>query len=353
LTNCTLSGNNATGSGGGGIYNNEGTMILSQCILSGNSASVAVGGGIENDSGTLTLNQCTLSGNSAPDGGGGIYISGESTMTLNQCTLSTNNATSDYGGGIFNNGALALNQCTLFGNSAEYGGGIYSEGTLALNQCTLSGNNGTYGGGGIYGGTMMITNTIVALNIALNNGGVNSADIYNYANAHPTLTYGGSNLVMSAYAQAGSNGPAPINFSPNLAPLGNYGGPTQTMPPMPGSVAIGAGSLAANTFTTDQRGYPRIVGARVDLGSVEGVYVIRIGKLSGVMRLADRSIQFGLSNIPDANLAVLATTNLSLPFSEWTPIGFTIENAPGSDQYQFTDTEATNYPQRFYRVVWP
>jgi hypothetical protein len=44
----------------------------------------------------------------------------------------------------------------------------------------------------------------------------------------------------------------------NLAPLGNYGGPTQTMVPLPGSSAICAG-LAANILTgmtTDQRGYP-------------------------------------------------------------------------------------------------
>ena len=44
----------------------------------------------------------------------------------------------------------------------------------------------------------------------------------------------------------------------NLAPLGNYGGPTPTMLPLPGSTAI-CGGLAANIpagVTTDQRGYP-------------------------------------------------------------------------------------------------
>ena len=56
-------------------------------------------------------------------------------------------------------------------------------------------------------------------------------------------------------------GPAPLTNAPNLAPLGNYGGPTQTMPPLPGSPAIDAGSNAAtNTFATDQRGLPSVRG---------------------------------------------------------------------------------------------
>ena len=65
-------------------------------------------------------------------------------------------------------------------------------------------------------------------------------------------------------------GPAPLTNAPDLAPLGNYGGPTQTMPPLPGSPAIDAGSNAAtNNFATDQRGLPRFVGPQVDIGAVE------------------------------------------------------------------------------------
>ena len=55
-----------------------------------------------------------------------------------------------------------------------------------------------------------------------------------------------------------------LTKAPDLAPLGNYGGPTQTMPPLPGSPAIGAGSVAANTFSTDQRGYARTQNGLID-----------------------------------------------------------------------------------------
>jgi hypothetical protein len=56
-----------------------------------------------------------------------------------------------------------------------------------------------------------------------------------------------------------------------LAPLGNYGGPTQTMALLPGSPALDAGSnaLLPTGLTTDQRGLPRIVNGTVDIGAFE------------------------------------------------------------------------------------
>ena len=56
-----------------------------------------------------------------------------------------------------------------------------------------------------------------------------------------------------------------------LAPLGNYGGPTQTMALLPGSPAIDAGNnaLIPAGVTTDQRGLSRIVNGTVDIGAFE------------------------------------------------------------------------------------
>ena len=279
LNQCTLSGNSSTANlsgGGGGVYNVSGELTMNECTLSENSAGYG-GGGINNDEGTVTVSGCTLSGNNATvntyGGGGGIYNNG--ILTLNQCTLSGNDANAGSGGGIYNvSGTLSVNQCTLSGNAALFfngGGGIANGGTLKVNQCTLSGNNadGLYGSGGggggiLNNGVLMITNTIVAGN----SGGFPGADIWNDV----TLTYGGANLVQSVYnyySGATITGPVPINAAPNLAALGNYGGPTQTMPLLPGSPAIGAGSVAANTFATDQRGYPRTQNGLIDIGAVE------------------------------------------------------------------------------------
>ena len=54
---------------------------------------------------------------------------------------------------------------------------------------------------------------------------------------------------------------------PGLAPLGDYGGLTETMALLPGSPAIDAGTSGAGIPTTDQRGLPRV--GQVNIGSVE------------------------------------------------------------------------------------
>ena len=47
------------------------------------------------------------------------------------------------------------------------GGGIYNNGTMTVNQCTLSGNSDGKGGGGIGNdGTLTLFNSIVAGNTA-------------------------------------------------------------------------------------------------------------------------------------------------------------------------------------------
>lgn len=49
-----------------------------------------------------------------------------------------------------------------------------------------------------------------------------------------------------------------------------------------------------------------------------------------------------------ASFTALGTTNLSLPISTWTVLGNAVEMASG--QFQFTDTQTTNFQQRCYRV---
>ena len=69
----------------------------------------------------------------------------------------------------------------------------------------------------------------------------------------------------------GTNGNQVGVANPLLGSLGNYGGPTETIPLLPGSPAIDAGSnaLIPAGVTTDQRGLPRIVNGIVDIGAFE------------------------------------------------------------------------------------
>lgn len=67
--------------------------------------------------------------------------------------------------------------------------------------------------------------------------------------------------------------------------------------------------------------------------------------------LGNGTFQYSFTNIPDATFTALASTNLTLPLSNWTILGVVTQFASG--QYQFTDFDATNHPQRFYRVSSP
>ena len=202
--------------------------------------------------GLLTLNNCTVAGNQAnfSDGGGGICnVTG--LLTVNNCFFSGNQANpSFFGGGAIcvggdgDGGTVNVNNCTFSGNQAAYGGAIaIAGGTVNINNSTLSGNQAFgYGGGvDIFSGLLNLTNSIVCANSPNNiDAPVNSS---------------ASNLV---------------DTNALLAPLGNYGGPTPTMPPYAGSPAIEAGSDAVTSFlATDQRGHSRQSGTHVDIGAVE------------------------------------------------------------------------------------
>jgi hypothetical protein len=243
---------------GGGIYNN-GTLTVSNSILSGNSASSGLGsgGGIQNN-GTLTINNSTVSGNTArgtASGGLGGGIGNYGTVTISNSTITGNSVSgafgAGFGGGIGNAGTATISDSTISGNVATaYGGGIFNEGNLTtINNSTVSGNKG-YKGGGVanYSGTAILQNSIVA-----NNSG---------QNCYESMASKGYNLSSDSTCNFNSTGDL-NNTNPELGPLQNNGGPTQTMALLSGSPAIDAGNPSGctdghgNLLKTDQRGKPR------------------------------------------------------------------------------------------------
>jgi hypothetical protein len=144
--------------GGGGVWCQSPSAVLSNCVLSGNSAFL--GGGAFGS----TLHNCTLTGNSARSGGGA------NGATLDNCTLQGNSA-SELGGGTADS---TLTNCTLIGNSALVGGGSsYS----ALHNCTLSGNSAGHEGGGTH--SCVVNNCLLTRNRATDGGGAYSGTLNN------------------------------------------------------------------------------------------------------------------------------------------------------------------------------
>ncbi len=252
LTGSAISDDTAT-NGGGGLYDYYATITLTDCTVSGNSAADG-GGAFATKRGTIGMTGCTISGNTATNNGGGLYDAGGS-ITLTDSTFSGNSAAT--GGGVFatKRGTIGMTGCTISGNSAGAGGGIYNAATANLYACTIGANYAATGGGidNAAGGGAALEDTIVATNTGTGGspsdiGGANSAGV---VGANDLVGTGGSGGIAGG---AGDIVLSNLNV-PLLAPLGSYGGPTATMPLLPGSPAIGAGS-AISGVTTDQRGFP-------------------------------------------------------------------------------------------------
>ena len=110
----------------------------------------------------------------------------------------------------------------------------------------------------------------------------------------------------------------------------------------------------ANVQTNDTGNFAVVVtnswGSVTSSVAVLTVVVPSSITLSSAM-LTNRIFYFSFTTTPGASFSVLTTTNLSLPFSNWTTLIGVVEAPPG--KFQFTDPQATNSPQRFYRVRSP
>jgi hypothetical protein len=271
LTDCGFASNKGTL--GSGLFNDrEGVLSLTSVKVMHNTASE--GAGLFNRGGNATLTDCTVSGNKASPQGGGLYNAVGGTLSLTGCMVSDNTATGfthpfgeSGGGGLFSLGTTTLTDCTVSGNSGdENGGGLFVfAGTTTLTDCTVSGNSANRGGGlRSVISTLTLTNCTISGNFAEYGAG-----LYSQSGATTTLT----NTIV-----AGNNGGGDVDGSisgsnnliggnPLLAPLGDYGGPTQTLALLPGSPAIGGGAPGADIPKTDQRGFAR--GSSLDIGAYQ------------------------------------------------------------------------------------
>jgi hypothetical protein len=175
-----------------------------------------------------------------------------------------------------------------------------------VSSSTISGNNST-STGGIAGpvSSFPMSNTIATGNTPLT-GGNGDCTI----NGSPCNTNGtGGNVV---------------GVAANLAALGNYGGPTQTMIPLPGSVAICA--IAHTGAGFDQRGMPWPVSysgtSCQDSGAVQTDYSLSFSQQPPLTTLSLTSIS------PDPAVELQES---GIPFAPAVTIPLTLKDNSGTD----------------------
>jgi fibronectin-binding autotransporter adhesin len=294
------------------------TATINDLTISGGTSNGAGGGDVRN-TGALTLTDDTITGgNTVGADGAGVFNNG--TLTLLDCTVG-NNTSDSSGGGLFNAdaGNATVTNSTFYGNQAQFGGAISNTptGVMLISDSTISGNHADMAGGGISGTVAnandpsftVLNNTIVAGNTfatpgTIPQGQTQGPDMYGQ------FTLVSARNLIGAIGNAAGMDPSknllgaiayatPV-INAKLAPLGFYGGTTQTMPPLPGSPAIDAGSnaLIPSGVKTDERGFARVTHGTVDIGAVET-------RFSGVF--AEPALPAGL---PATNLILDALASL-------------------------------------------
>jgi len=318
----TINGNSTSGLSGGGVNAvilSGSVLTVQNCVVSSNSAGTATGydgagGGLSirgsseiSSQGTFAIADSVISGNTGDPNdaaatdtgdtskgyGGGIYISYISGAV--QRTTITGN-TAFHGGGAylydganvkFENDTIAKNAAkTIIPTESGAGGGVLIQGStsvVAFNETTIAGDTAANGN----------TSQIDGGGIDVDTGSTPSVTLYNSIVANNTAAAGTtpdiSGTVTATYTLIKTPGTATINggsgnvtgVDPALLPLANNrstvtAGITtasqtpQTGMPLCSSPVVNAGDPAfASPPATDERSMPRVVGGRIDMGSVE------------------------------------------------------------------------------------
>jgi CSLREA domain-containing protein len=299
----TVTGNKVTatnqslGMHGGGVVFNFHTQITNSSIdnnsvlVGSNNDPAGYGGGISVGgffyNADLVLDRSVVQSNVANDGGGinidgGTNASNDPTVAVRNSSIYYNLATN--GSGIFNLGQLTVTNSTFYLNAAsKSGGGLYNSKTATVNSTTFYANIADYDatndgdGGGIFvagGATQYLRNSLLTgeedrtTTSAVFPDCVGTIISQDYNLIQQTPAPGGCNVI-------GTTAHNKIGTFPNVlsTTFQDNGGPTPTLELPPGSAAIDAGDDSVLgpplNLAEDQRGYPRKVGAHVDIGALE------------------------------------------------------------------------------------
>jgi len=288
---------------GRGIYS-AGTAGLTRCTVSGNAAAAAGNAGSGGEGGGGGGGWLTDGGNGGNGGvggaggaGGGLYIAASGGLALDNCTVSGN---SDGCGGWGGSGGAGGHYGRLgdngsagsqgSGGSGGGGGGVFNLGSLRLTNCTIAYNSAAFGGTGKTGGAPgsgggIVNQTEAQAQLLSTIVAGNKTPSGNPDDVRGVFSSLGYNLIGNTNGSTGfvAGGDLP-DKEPLLAPLADYGGPTNCGLPTlthalrSGSPAIDKGKRTALP-ATDQRGFTRPVvtpgipsaagGDSSDIGALE------------------------------------------------------------------------------------
>ena len=286
----------------GGIHNGAANLTVSNVIFANNGGTVA--GAIWNEAGALTITNSTFNGNTTGNYSGAIEHDSNGSLTITGSTFNGNQA---YGGATISVQPPSHVDVTVTGST--FSGNLGTQaGVITCNSCNATISNSTFSGNqGVFADViqnfaspMTITNSTFSGNSGIRtiyNDGAALMTITNstFAGNQPLSTLAGSSITLKNTILAGipitpsSNTLYPpcgsvtdgggnisypgtscpgLNVNPQLGPLANNGGATQTMSIPAGSPAVNA-AILANCPASDQRGVSRPQGNGCDIGAYE------------------------------------------------------------------------------------
>ncbi len=320
-TNGELSDPNATDGRGGGIFSeSSGSLTLERTEVSYNFA--VAGGGVYQSGGTLKIVGGRFESNLA-GAGGAIATGGDSSASVEAARIIGGDAVYDGGGiKVQGSGGFLIANSIFAGNSSQVlgGDGIEVEGPTTIEATTIYGNGGVTGGGngeveeieasaiGVEG-QLELRNSTVAENVGIGidaasgtttihgstiaeneasageAGGISGEGAVSMvssilalnrvagvpADCDTTIESRGNNLLQTTAGCDWESAAGDIfDADPQLRPLDEYEGPTNTMGPASReSPVINNGS---EPLASDQRGFARPVPAgdvNTDIGAFE------------------------------------------------------------------------------------
>jgi CSLREA domain-containing protein len=211
LIDSTVSDGDA--SGGAGIFNNNGSVLLFDSLVRannagfngggltsvgaaayvlsdhsmfvGNDSATGSGGGLSATAGKVILrNDTQFNLNTANSDGGGIQLSSTATLSMTEVTFFINSAQFGSGGGIYlqheaNTTDFYLNSGSFVGNSADGNGGAmaFTTGFIVIRESEFIDNEAGVSGGALSGDEIGALDVLFDENVALGSGAAVAADL--------------------------------------------------------------------------------------------------------------------------------------------------------------------------------